>query len=66
MRARVNGAVRELSAETSIDALVSELATDAKAVAVARNRTVVPRKEWSAVLVQEGDDIEIIAPFHGG
>jgi sulfur carrier protein len=66
LRAKVNGAERELSPGTSVGALVNEMAADAKAVAVAINRAVVPRKEWSAVQVQEGDDIEIIAPFHGG
>lgn len=66
MRAKVNGAERELSPGMSVGALVNEMAADAKAVAVAINRAVVPRKEWSAVHVQEGDDIEIIAPFHGG
>ncbi len=50
----------------SIDALVNEVAADAKAVAVALNRAMIPRKEWRAVQVQEGDDIEIVAPFHGG
>ncbi len=50
----------------SVGALVSEVTADAKAVAVAINRAVLPRKEWSEVRVKEGDDIEIIAPFHGG
>ena len=66
MRARVNGAERELSPGMSIGALVNEVAADAKAVAVALNRAMIPRKEWSAVQVQEGDDVEIVAPFHGG
>ncbi len=66
MRARVNGTERELSPGTSVGALVSEMATDAKAVAVALNRAVIPRREWDTVCVTEGDDVEIIAPFHGG
>ncbi|HJO02910.1 MAG TPA: sulfur carrier protein ThiS [Acidobacteriota bacterium] len=66
MRARVNGAEREVSPGMSVGALVSEVTADAKAVAVAINRAVLPRKEWSEVRVKEGDDIEIIAPFHGG
>ncbi len=66
MRARINGDERELSPGTSIGELVSEVAADAKAVAVALNRAVIPRREWDAVCVTEGDDVEIIAPFHGG
>ena len=66
MRARVNGTERELSPGTHIDMLVREFTADTKTVAVALNRAVLPRKEWSTLRVQEGDDIEIIAPFPGG
>ena len=39
---------------------------DAEGVAVGLNRRVIPRPEWNRVIVNEGDKIEIIAPFAGG
>jgi thiamine biosynthesis protein ThiS len=37
-----------------------------RGVAVARNRTVVHRADWTTTPVEEGDRIEIIRPIVGG
>ena len=37
-----------------------------KGVAVAVNNAMVPRAEWAARTVQEGDDIVILKAFCGG
>ena len=34
--------------------------------AVAVNRRCVPRSQYAATLVQEGDDLEILTPMQGG
>jgi sulfur carrier protein len=61
----VNGERRE-TAVTRIAALLTELEfTDAR-VAIAVNRSVVPRARWAEVELNEGDAIEIISPRPGG
>ncbi len=35
-------------------------------VAVARNATVVPRSQWSATALAEGDTIELVSAVQGG
>lgn len=64
---RVNGESQRLVAAT-----VAEL-LQAKAkgrigpwVAVALNGAVVPRAEWDAARLREGDEVEIVGPLSGG
>ena len=35
-------------------------------LAVAKNGTIVPRSRWHLQAVEDGDEIEIAAPFQGG
>lgn len=64
IRARVNGEARALPAGTTIADLVP--AAWSGGVAVARNDEIVPRAQWTATPVQEGDAIEIVRPVQGG
>ena len=64
---RINGEPRRLASPTPLADLVAiEAGGDAEGVAVGLNRRVIPRPEWERVNVNEGDEIEIIAPFAGG
>ncbi len=59
-----NGQRRSIAAGSKVAELVD--AGWGRAVAVARNRTVVPRSEWDAVCIEAGDEIEIVRPIQGG
>ena len=61
----VNGERRE-TAVTQIAALLSELEFTGTQVAIAINRSVVPRARWAEVELNDGDAIEIISPRQGG
>ena len=63
VRVRVNGAARELPSATTIEALV---ATDARGIAVAVNREVVPRARWPVTVLREGDEVELVRAMQGG
>ena len=64
---RLNGEQRSVEATTVVDLLRAEsVDPEARFVAVAVNGTVVPRSRWESVTVQDGDDIEIVAPAPGG
>ena len=74
----LNGSRRQVAAGQTLTDLVGEvtgrqIAVDGHpvdgarlGVAVARNAEVVPRRHWSATVLAEGDDIEIINAVQGG
>ncbi|MFB6841118.1 sulfur carrier protein ThiS [Streptomyces sp. NPDC056361] len=62
----VNGEPRELSGPVSLDTLVATLTAARSGVAAALNETVVPRGEWAATLLGDGDRIEVITAVQGG
>ncbi|EFL14691.1 sulfur carrier protein ThiS [Streptomyces sp. C] len=66
MTVSVNGEPREIAAGTTLDAVVATLTTAPSGVAAALNETVVPRGQWPATPVDEGDRIEILTAVQGG
>ena len=62
----VNGEQHRVAVGTSIRGLVEHLGLGGGPVAVERNRSIVPRATHSAVLVEEGDVIEIVHFVGGG
>ncbi|MEU9863196.1 sulfur carrier protein ThiS [Streptomyces sp. NPDC047971] len=62
----VNGEARVLAAPTTLDALVATLTPAPSGVAAAVNETVVPRSQWSATLLGEGDRVEVLTAVQGG
>jgi sulfur carrier protein len=67
IKVMINGEPRRLASPRPLADLVAiEVGGDAEGVAVGLNRRVIPRPEWNRVIVNEGDKIEIIAPFAGG
>ncbi len=65
---KVNGEPRAVRTGATIADLVSDAVpnTEARGVAVARNGEIVPRGEWAATALAEGDAIEIVRPVQGG
>lgn len=61
----VNGEAKRVSAQ-SVRALLMELAYEGSFFAVAVNQTVVPRRDWDARVLKDGDKIEIVSPRQGG
>ncbi|MCT4355260.1 sulfur carrier protein ThiS [Streptomyces sp. Je 1-79] len=62
----VNGEARVLAAPTTLDALVATLTAAPSGVAAAVNETVVPRSQWSATVLGEGDRVEVLTAVQGG
>ncbi|MFI8516537.1 sulfur carrier protein ThiS [Streptomyces sp. NPDC085481] len=62
----VNGEGRVLSGPLSLDALVATLTTAPSGVAAAVNETVVPRGQWSATVLCDGDRVEVLTAVQGG
>ena len=78
MNINLNGTPHTLADGACITALVSQvtgrpLAANGMAadggklgVAVAHNAQVVPRSQWSATALAEGDDVELVTAVQGG
>ncbi|RAM35076.1 sulfur carrier protein ThiS [Arthrobacter globiformis] len=78
MNITLNGVEQEVSDGASVTSLVSQvtgrqLAPSGQAadgqrlgVAVARNSAVVPRSQWHATALADGDEIELVTAVQGG
>ncbi|MFE0511828.1 sulfur carrier protein ThiS [Streptomyces sp. NPDC058964] len=66
MNISVNGERREIAPGTALDTLVKSLTAAPSGVAAALNETVVPRGQWSATALSEGDRVEVLTAVQGG
>jgi len=62
----INGAERQLSQSISIASLVEEMGLTGKRIALERNGEIVPRSQFSAQQIEDGDTLEIVAAVGGG
>ena len=65
MQITINGQ-KKSSAARDIHSLLEQEGYAGKLVAVARNGEFVPRTQHANTNLQDGDDIEIVAPMQGG
>jgi sulfur carrier protein len=66
MQIRVNGEPVELPAGCTVAALLERIHLQPARVAIERNQDIVPRAEWAAAALNEGDQIEIVNFVGGG
>lgn len=66
MRVQVNGEVRELPEQITLDQLVRELSLAPERLAIELNREVVRRAAWPQTEMREGDTVEIVHFVGGG
>lgn len=66
MKVLVNGVARELPEGATVRTLLVELGLGATAVAVERNRALVPRAEHATTVLAEGDRLELVTLVGGG
>ncbi len=62
----INGERRRASAGTTLAELIAEIGLDPLRVAVERNLEIVPRSTFASVIVEDGDDFEIVHFVGGG
>jgi sulfur carrier protein len=62
----VNGEPREVAAGLTLDRLVATLTAAPSGVAAALNETVVPRAQWPAIALRDGDRVEVLTAVQGG
>ena len=62
---RINGEAQTVNDTVSVEALLERRGQKA-GVAIAINGEFVPRSQHCTRILQEGDDMEIVAPMQGG
>ena len=62
----VNGERRRVPDSCTVDALLARLALEGRRIAVAINRDVVPRSEFTSHRLAPGDRVEILEAVGGG
>jgi thiamine biosynthesis protein ThiS len=63
---RVNGEAIRLPRGASVAALLERLKVSQPRVAVERNREILPKKEYPATILQDGDVFEVVELVGGG
>ena len=62
----INGEHRRVPGGTSLAQLIAEIGLDPLRVAVERNLHIVPRSTFDTLIVEDGDDYEIVHFVGGG
>lgn len=62
----INGETRRVPAAQTLAALVSELGLAGQGIALAVNRSVVPRQQWHAHTLVHRDRVDIVRAIGGG
>lgn len=67
MKIFINGNVRQLDSENmTISGLVMTLNLTGQRLAIEKNGEIVPRSQFDAVNLQDGDKLEIVGAVGGG
>ena len=66
MKISLNGQTREVAPGTTLSQLVAGLSLGGLKVAVERNFNIVPREQFDATVLAEGDRLEVVTFVGGG
>lgn len=66
MTVQVNGKPVTLGEDATVATLITVLQLTQKKVAVEVNKELVVRKQWDAMLLHEGDRVEVVSFVGGG
>lgn len=66
IRLTLNGETRQFPQPLSMNELLHDLELTGKRVAVERNGEIVPRSQFAAVQLVDGDALEIVVAVGGG
>lgn len=66
MRIQLNGKEKEIEAGTTVQGLLDALGAVSASVAVERNAQLVPRKTFADLVLEGGDEVEIVTFVGGG
>lgn len=62
----INGAAKQFPQPLNVSQLISMLELAGKRIAIERNGEIVPRSQFDAVALTDGDRLEIVVAVGGG
>lgn len=62
----LNGKTKTYDQSASIAALLQHEGYAGMTIAVARNGTFIPKTTYESTMIEDGDEIDIVAPMQGG
>jgi sulfur carrier protein len=66
MQLLINGETRQVEKPLSLYHLLEGLGYEPKSIAVALNGRFVPRHQYISCMVEEAQELEVVAPMQGG
>lgn len=66
MTITINGEKREISTQVNLSELLENLSMPSERIAIELNKTVVRKKDWENIQINEADKIEIVHFVGGG
>jgi sulfur carrier protein len=66
MEIELNGEARSVPPQQTLDQLIDALSLGGQALALAVNRSVVPRQQWPQRVLQPHDKVDIVRAIGGG
>jgi len=67
MEITFNNHTKQISAQTSIQIILNDLAGEKqKGIAVAVNETVIPKAQWDSYVLKQNDNVLVIKATQGG
>jgi sulfur carrier protein len=63
---RLNGEPFEIAEPVTIRTLLADLKIDYRLVAVEHNLTIIKRAEYDSVVINDGDEVEVVRFVGGG
>jgi sulfur carrier protein len=66
MQIELNGAPHQVDERQNLQQLIASLQLSGQALAVAVNRTIVPRQRWAEHVLQPQDRVDVVRAIGGG
>lgn len=66
MKVTINGQPKNFEAPLNLFDVLEQEDVVEMMIAVARNNEIVPKDQWSNIMIVDGDILEIVAPMQGG
>ena len=66
MQIRLNGEPYEVEPGTTLARLVEAISDEPRGIAIELNREIVPKSQHGAVILAEGDELEVVQFVGGG
>jgi sulfur carrier protein len=66
MQLLINGQLHQVEKPTSLHHLLEALGYDPKSIAVALNGRFVPRHQYISCILEDAQELEVVAPMQGG